>query len=233
MTEFKQIVGRGTRVHEDTGKFYFTLIDFRGAKNHFADPDYDGEPVQIYAPGPGDPVDPPEPDDAEDEDGDSEGGAGEDSGGGDADPTRPVLVPGAVGNAGPQRKIYVDGIGARIVAERVEYLDEHGKLVTESLRDYTKRALQQRFVSLDAFLRRWNAAERKQAVLEELAAEGLPLDILVEELGRDLDPFDLICHAGLRCEAAAHPPRAGRRCAQAGRVHEIWSTRRAPCSTRC
>ena len=208
MTEFKQIVGRGTRVHEDTGKYYFTLIDFRGATNHFADPDYDGEPVQIYAPGPGDPVDPPEPDDADDDDDEGDGEAGEDGGGGDADPTEPVLVPGAVGNAGPQRKIYVDGIGARIVAERVEYLDEHGKLVTESLRDFTKRALQQRFVSLDAFLRRWNAAERKQAVLEELAAEGLPLDILVEELGRDLDPFDLICHVAFDAKPLTRRERA-------------------------
>ena len=208
MTEFKQIVGRGTRVHEDTGKFYFTLIDFRGATNHFADPDYDGEPVQIYAPGPGDPIDPPEPHDAEDEGDNAEGEAGEAGKGGDADPTQPVLVPGAVGNAGPQKKIYVDGIGARIVAERVEYLDEHGKLVTESLRDYTKRALQQRFASLDAFLRRWNAAERKQAVLEELAAEGLPLDILVEELGRDLDPFDLICHVAFDAKPLTRRERA-------------------------
>ena len=61
MTEFKQIVGRGTRVHEDTNKLYFTLIDFRGATNHFADPDFDGDPVQIYEPGPDDPIDPPEP----------------------------------------------------------------------------------------------------------------------------------------------------------------------------
>ena len=60
MTEFKQIVGRGTRVHEDTKKFYFTLIDFRGATNHFADPDFDGEPVQIYEPGEDDPVAPPD-----------------------------------------------------------------------------------------------------------------------------------------------------------------------------
>ena len=60
MTEFKQIVGRGTRVHEDTRKFYFTLIDFRGATSHFADPDFDGEPVQIYEPGEDDPVAPPE-----------------------------------------------------------------------------------------------------------------------------------------------------------------------------
>src|SRR5882757_4711691 len=60
MTEFKQIVGRGTRVHEDTKKFYFTLIDFRGATSHFADPEFDGEPVQIYEPGEGDPVAPPD-----------------------------------------------------------------------------------------------------------------------------------------------------------------------------
>ena len=60
MTEFKQIVGRGTRVHEDTKKYYFTLIDFRKATNHFADPDFDGEPVQIYEPGEEDPVTPPD-----------------------------------------------------------------------------------------------------------------------------------------------------------------------------
>ena len=60
MTEFKQIVGRGTRVHEDTKKFYFTLMDFRGATSHFADPDFDGEPVQIYEPGADDPVMPPD-----------------------------------------------------------------------------------------------------------------------------------------------------------------------------
>lgn len=93
-----------------------------------------------------------------------------------------------------RKKVYVDGVGARIVAERIEYLDENGKLVTESLRDYTKKALQKRFASLDDFLKRWQAADRKQAIVEELEAEGLPLDPIAEELGKDLDPFDLICH---------------------------------------
>ena len=93
-----------------------------------------------------------------------------------------------------RRKIYVDGVGAVIVAERVEYLDENGKLVTESLRDFTKKTLKKRFASLDDFLKRWKAAERKQAIVEELEAEGLPLDPIAEELGKDLDPFDLICH---------------------------------------
>jgi type I restriction enzyme R subunit len=92
------------------------------------------------------------------------------------------------------KKVYVDGVGATIIAERVEYLDENGKLVTESLRDFTKKALKKRFASLDDFLKRWKAAERKQAIVEELEAEGLPLDPIAEELGKDLDPFDLICH---------------------------------------
>ena len=108
----------------------------------------------------------------------------------------------------------------RIVAERVEYLDENGKLVTESLRDFTKKALQKRFASLDDFLKRWKAAERKQAIVEELEAEGLPLEPIAEELGKDLDPFDLICHVAFD-QQAAHPPRARRERPEARRVHEV------------
>jgi type I restriction enzyme R subunit len=184
MTEFKQILGRGTRVHDDTKKFYFTLIDFRGATSHFADPDFDGDPVQMYEPGEGDLITPP--DDAP---------PGEDT------PPTPgaeetvVDQPGMpLPAAGPIRKVYVDGVGARIVAERVEYLDANGKLVTESLRDFTKTALKKRFASLDDFLKRWKSTERKQAIIEELEAEGLALDAIADELGKNLDPFDLICH---------------------------------------
>lgn len=90
----------------------------------------------------------------------------------------------------------------------MEYLDENGKLVTESLRDFTKRALRKRFASLDDFLKRWNAAERKQVILEELEAEGLPLDPIVEELGRDLDPFDLICHVAFDAKPLTRRERA-------------------------
>ena len=92
------------------------------------------------------------------------------------------------------RKVYVDGVGATIVAERVEYLDEKGRLVTESLKDFTKKALKKRFASLDDFLKRWKSAERKQAIIEELENEGLSLEPLADEVGKDLDPFDLICH---------------------------------------
>lgn len=193
MTEFKQIVGRGTRVHEDTRKFYFTLMDFRGATNHFADPDFDGEPVQIYEPGTDDPITPPVngPDVGDDDDGDGpyDPGEGEtiiDDGGGSD-----ITIDGSGEKKG---KVYVDGVAVVIVAERVEYLDENGKLVTESLRDFTKKALRKHFASLDEFLKRWNDADRKQVVVDELAAEGLSLDVIAEELGKDLDPFDLVCH---------------------------------------
>ncbi|MFZ1415290.1 MAG: DEAD/DEAH box helicase family protein [Defluviicoccus sp.] len=202
MTEFKQIVGRGTRVHEDTHKYYFTLIDFRGATSHFADPDFDGEPVQIYEPKDGQPIDPPDAPPT-DEDGvplPEEPGEDETI----VDQPGLPLPP----DGGPQKKVYVDGVGAAIIAERVEYLDENGKLVTESLRDFTKRALRKRFASLDDFVRRWNAAERKRAILEELEAEGLPLDPIVEELGRDLDPFDLICHVAFDAKPLTRRERA-------------------------
>ena len=93
-----------------------------------------------------------------------------------------------------QKKVYVDGISAKVIAERVEYLDANGKLVTESLRDFTKAALLRHFASLDDFLKRWKSEERKDALVKELAAEGLPLDMIAKELGIDLDPFDLVCH---------------------------------------
>ena len=105
-----------------------------------------------------------------------------------------------------QRKVYVDGVGATIIAERVEYLDENGKLVTESLRDFTKKALKKRFASLDDFLKRWKAAERKQAIVEELEAEDLPLDPIAEELGKDLDLRQRQQEARCRPRGSRHRP---------------------------
>lgn len=214
MTEFKQIVGRGTRVHEDTRKFYFTLMDFRGATNHFADPDFDGEPVQIYEPGDDETISPPNdtptsPDDDEPipaEPGDDETIIDD---GNDIDfPT----------GSEPQKKIYIDNVKATIVAERVEYLDENGKLVTETLKDFTKRALTKRFASLDDFLKRWNAEPRKQAIIDELRDEGLDLAVIAEDTGKDLDPFDLICHI-----AFDQPPLTRRERAENVRKRDVFT----------
>ena len=206
MTEFKQIVGRGTRIHEDTKKFFFTLLDFRGATNHFADPDFDGEPVQIYEPGPEDPVAPPDFSDP-----------------GPVDLPPDVDIPPDDGRRG---KIYVDGVPATIIAERIEYLDENGRLVTESLREYTRKALQSRFSSLDEFLKRWSTEDRKQAIIEELEAAGLPLDPIADELGQQFDAFDLICHV-----AFDQPPLTRRERADSVRKRDVF-TRYGPQARR-
>ena len=190
MTEFKQIVGRGTRVHEDTKKFYFTLIDFRGATSHFADPDFDGEPVQIYEPGEGDPVAPPDDAPPTDEDGESL----PDNARRRRDDHR--WQPGlhAAARRARRRRSMSMASAPPSSPSASNISTRTASSSPKSLRDFTKKALKKRFASLDDFLKRWKAAERKQAIVEELAAEGLPLDPIAEELGKDLDPFDLICH---------------------------------------
>jgi type I restriction enzyme R subunit len=217
MIEFKQIVGRGTRVHEDTRKFYFTLLDFRKATNHFADPAFDGEPVQIYEPREGDPITPPDdvpPASDGDESIPPEPGEDEEV---IVDLVPPDITIESAGDKKP-RKYYIQGRPVSVVAERVEYLDEKGRLITESLRDYSKRTLLRQFASLEVFLKRWNEDIRKQAIIDELAAEGLLLEPLAEEVGKDFDPFDLICHV-----AFDQPPLTRRERAESVRKRDVFS----------
>jgi len=182
MTEFKQIIGRGTRINEDYNKLFFTIMDFKRATALFADPDFDGDPVQIYEPGPGQPPVPPD-----------EPQPGE----GQAPGDEPYEIPGPYEPPGigePPRKYYVNDVEVSVATERVQYLDEHGKLITESLKDYTRKTVRKAYTSLNAFLNAWNDAERKQAIIEELAGHGVFLDELAEQVGRDYDAFDLVCH---------------------------------------
>ena len=179
MTEFKQIIGRGTRINEDYGKLFFTIMDFRGATALFADPTFDGDPVQIYEPGENDT--PVPPDDTPDED--SEDADADDLGGPLEDPPPPG-----------SRRYFVHDVPVRVAVEQVQYLDAAGKLITESLRDYSKKTLRAEYASLDAFLTRWNDADRKKVVLDELATKGVFLDELAELVGRDYDAFDLLAH---------------------------------------
>jgi type I restriction enzyme R subunit len=188
MTEFKQIIGRGTRINEDYDKYWFTIMDFKKATELFADKDFDGEPVVIYQPKPGEPPVPPEP---PGEQGDGQPG--------DViiDPPYPPWPPEPPGE---KRIKYVldKGVPVYVVAERVQYYGPDGKLITESLKDYTRKAVRKEYASLDAFLRKWSAAEKKQAVIEELESHGVLLEALAEEVtkkeGKAFDPFDLICH---------------------------------------
>ena len=175
MTEFKQIIGRGTRINEDYDKFYFTILDFKKATELFADPDFDGDPVQIYEPQTLD--DSPVPPDNLTIDIDEQVADRADE----------------EEESGVRRYVVAD-VEVTVISERVQYFDADGRLITESLQDYTRKALAQEFESLDDFLRRWSAAERKQVVIEELAKEGVFFEALAAEIGRDCDPFDLICH---------------------------------------
>ena len=167
MIEFKQIVGRGTRIHEDTGKLWFTIMDFKKATELFADPDFDGDPVVIYEPGKGGPVTPPDDED---------------------DP--PITPPEPEGRV----KYVISGVTVMVVAERIQYYGKDGKLITESLRDYTRTAVKEHYASVDDFLRRWSSADKKQAVIDELREEGVLFEELRDQVGRDIDPFDLVCH---------------------------------------
>jgi len=184
MTEFKQIIGRGTRINEDFGKFFFTIMDFKKATENFSDPDFDGDPVQIYAPDPDDPIVPPDvlPDVLTDAPPETLREDTDDSGEILGDPP-----PGRV-------KYYVHDVEVTVIAERVQYYGKGGKLVTESLRDYTRNAVKKEFASLDVFLNRWNAADRKQAIISELEDAGVLFAPLAEDVGREFEPFDLICH---------------------------------------
>jgi type I restriction enzyme R subunit len=181
MTEFKQIIGRGTRINEDYNKLYFTIMDFKRATALFADPDFDGDPVQIYEPTAGETVVPPDeavPGDEVKEEAGSYTAFGDDDASGDHKP----------------KKYYVDDVEVRVATERVQYLDADGKLITESLKDFTRKTLRKTYTSLNAFLNAWNEAERKQVLVDELASQGVFLEELAETVGRDYDAFDLVCH---------------------------------------
>jgi type I restriction enzyme R subunit len=182
MTEFKQIIGRGTRINEAFGKFYFTIMDFRNVTNLFADPDFDGEPVQIYEPPTGGPVTPPE--------------------------EPPPIVDPPVDPLEPFRKIRVRGVEVKVLNERIQYYGKDGKLITESLKDYTRQNVLNEYKSLDEFIRKWNDAEKKQTILNELLEQGILLYDLQEQVGKDLDPFDLIAHIAFDAKPLTRKERA-------------------------
>lgn len=191
MTEFKQIIGRGTRLSPSYGKEYFTIMDFRNSSRLFSDPDFDGEPVVIYEPPvDGDPV-PPDIGYGTDEGEDNPNSGGNLSFGGN----NPFGSEG--NNEGDDKpKFYrVNDVPVKVISERVQYYDKDGKLITESLKDYSKKNMRDEFATLDEFLTRWNSEERKEAIIEELKEHGILLDALKEEIGHtDIDDFDLICH---------------------------------------
>lgn len=165
MTEFKQIIGRGTRVREDLGKLYFTIFDFRDVTRLFHDPDFDGpieqqDDFQPHKPGPG--------------------------------PDEPPKVPPQPSDK--KTKYMLGGTQVTVAQKHIQYLDKNGNLITESLIDYTKRNVRNQYASMNDFLTAWSDAERKQTIVEELEKRGVFFDDLCDEVGKDLDPFDMILH---------------------------------------
>ena len=167
MTEFKQIIGRGTRIREKEGKCFFVVMDFRNVTRLFADPDWDG-PIEIdegFDPNSPPPNPPPGP------------------------PPEPPP---------PGKKFFVDATGCEvhIAGKSVSIYDVGGKLLSqESITDYTRFNILGKYASLDRFILRWTAEEKKEAIRQELENEGIDLDMMKAEEGMsDVDDFDFICH---------------------------------------
>ena len=206
IAEFKQIIGRGTRLREDYQKLYFTIMDFKGATRLFADPDFDGEPVVVYEPKLDDPVVPPDNDEnIPPLDGDGPTGINKEGDDLDTD--------GGSSREG-RTKYVLDDVNVVVAVERSQYLDADGKLISEDyrvlLKNDIKKTLHAEFGSLNGFLRRWNSAERKQAVLDELAEYGVPLEILQQAVanGSELDAFDLVVHVAFEQKPLTRRERA-------------------------
>ena len=201
MTKFKQIIGRGTRINEKYGKLWFTILDFKKATELFADERFDGVPEKVLVVRPGDISDQDsdfnEQLDAENDD-NTAGEAREDTADYQVNRDRSEGCGEFHSDDDDDkvRKFYVNGVHVKVLAKRVQYYDSDGKLVTESFRDYTRKTMlkDSEYASLDGFMRKWKNAPRKQVIIEELEQLGILWDVLAEEVGKDLDPFDLLCH---------------------------------------
>lgn len=207
MIEFKQILGRGTRIREDYGKMYFTLIDFRGVSRLFADKDFDGEPVKIKEVTSNEVPD--ENDEMEDEDvldspldgvGDdgvrNDGFINDPFGNGDSDDKE------------KRKKYYVDDVEVMVVNDRAMYYGADGKLITESLVDYTKKNIRKEFSTLDEFIRKWSETDKKEELKKHFEEQGIFLDDLIEDVNKDMDIFDLVCHVAFDMPALTRKERA-------------------------
>lgn len=211
LTEFKQIIGRGTRINEEFGKHFFTIMDFRNVTDLFADPAFDGEPVMVKNITAEDELT------EEDINGDNDEEIIDPVSGEEIDfdedvisdpPFSPTIIDGGNILEEPRQKIYVSGVDVSVLNERVQHLDTNGRLITESLKEYTKKGLLREFRSLEAFLSKWNTVEKKQAILDELESHGVILENLRDDIPRELDMFDLICHVAWDQPALTRKERA-------------------------
>lgn len=174
MTEFKQIVGRGTRILEKNGKTHFTIMDFRNITRLFADPEWDG-PIEVdEGYGNQKPKDYSEiPDD-----------------------TPGINEPDINSERNPKPIVDREGCRVEVINKVVSVYDANGKLLrTESITDYTRKNINETYVNFDDFISHWNAAEKKAEITDLLRDNGINLHVLKQEKNMDdVDDFDFICH---------------------------------------
>ncbi len=191
MTKFKQIIGRGTRIREDFGKLYFTILDFRNATDLFSDKDFDGDPIRIKSISEdeniSDVIDEEQNDDSIIIDTET----------GDeiifSDPELPK-IPVDLPPPTPREKIYVNGVDVSILISRELYFDNHGKPITTNLKDHTREIIKGKYATLQKFLNHWNESDRKEAIIKELEEQGVLVDALIDAVNREVDLFDIVCH---------------------------------------
>ena len=185
MTEFKQIIGRGTRLREKEGKTHFVVMDFRNVSRLFADPDWDG-PIEM------------------DEDFNPKSGSGKN--------TKPPVGsgPDPVEPKQPKPIVNRDGCQVKIVYKTVSVYDANGKLLRqESIIDYTKENILGAYASLENFIRKWSAEEKKEKIRRLLREQGIDLETLKEDQGMsDVDDFDFICHVAFDKKPLTRKERA-------------------------
>ena len=202
MTKFKQIIGRGTRVNEEFGKLYFTIIDFRNATDNFADPTFDGDPVRIKI------IDEETPADDQFEDENIEVDEKKENFPTTVqDPKEPYPNPFTDKKIKPN-KIYINGVDVTILNTREMYFDKNGKPITLSLKDYTKDLLSEKYESLDQFLSLWKNSDRKEAIVKELEEQGVMVKELLESVNKECDLFDIICHVAFDQKPLTRKERA-------------------------
>lgn len=193
MTEFKQIIGRGTRIREDFGKLYFTILDFRNVTDLFADPDFDGEPVRIKVA-----VQDEDISQIEQEEEISDEPIIDNTNGEEIKIEKPnVSFPQNEGTSfvgERQPKTYVNGVDVSVLVSREMYFDNNGRPITTSLKDHTKQIIKNQYASLNDFLNKWNSSDRKAVIIKELGEQGVLIDSLQDAVGKEMDLFDLICH---------------------------------------
>lgn len=207
MTKFKQIVGRGTRINEEFGKMYFTILDFRNVTDLFADKDFDGDPIRVK------PVT---------EDTDLSGIVEEEENNAtpiiDEETGEEIKIAPGIRYPEPQtptskvseprEKVYVNGVDVSVLISREMYFDSNGKPITTSLKDHTKELIKGQYASLDDFLSRWNSTDKKEVIIKELEDQGVLVEALRDAVNREVDLFDLICHVAFEQPPLTRKERA-------------------------